>query len=138
MNKEETETKVTISPRDELIINVKRWVMIDKQLKIITEKTRELRELKHKSSSKICDYLTENPNLKNSIGITGGELCLYQKKEYSPLTFGYIEKCLGELIPNKEQVDFLVKYLKDKREIVTVDDLRLRGGRLVPQFDYVE
>lgn len=127
MNNEDQETKITITPRDELVLNVKRWVMIDKQLKMITEKTRELRELKNKSSRKICDYLSVNPNLKNSIGITGGELCLYQKKEYSPLTFGYIERCLGELIPNKEQVDFLIKYLKDKREIVTEDDIRYRG-----------
>lgn len=127
MQNEDQETKITITDRDELVLNVKRWVMIDKQLKTITEKTRELRELKMKSSRKICDYMNVNPNLKNSIGITGGELCLYQKKEYSPLTFGYIETCLGELIPNKEQVDFLIKYLKDKREIVTVDDVRLRG-----------
>lgn len=127
MQNEDQETKITITNRDELVLNVKRWVMIDKQLKTITEKTRELRELKMKSSRKICDYMNVNPNLKNSIGITGGELCLYQKKEYSPLTFGYIETCLGELIPNKEQVDFLIKYLKDKREIVTVDDVRLRG-----------
>lgn len=127
MNKEDEDTKIIPSNRDELVLNVKRWVMIDKQLKIITEKTRELRELKHKSSSKICEYISENPNLKNTIGITGGELCLYQKKEYSPLTFGYIERCLGELIPNKERVDFLIQYLKDKREIVTVHDVRYRG-----------
>jgi hypothetical protein len=120
-------TTIALSPKDELINNVKRWVMIDKQLKIVNEKTRELRQMKQTCGDGICSYLSENPNLNNVIGITGGELRIYQKKDYSPLTFGYIEKCLGELIPNKPQVDYIIKYLKEHREITTTDDIKYKA-----------
>jgi len=120
-------TAITLSPKDELINNVKRWVMIDKQMKIVNEKTRELRQMKQACGDGICSYLSEHPNLNNVIGITGGELRLYQKKEYSPLTFGYIERCLGELIPDKTQVDYIIKYLKEHREITTTDDIKYKA-----------
>lgn len=120
-------TTIALSPKDELINNVKRWVMIDKQLKIVNEKTRELRQMKQTCGDGICNYLSENPNLNNVIGITGGELRIYQKKDFSPLTFGYIEKCLGELIPNKPQVDYIIKYLKEHREITTTDDIKYKA-----------
>ena len=117
---------LTLNKKDELIQNVKRWVIIDKQLKIITEKTRELRQIKQTCGEGIRNYLSDNPHLNNVIGITDGELKVYQKKEYSPVTFGYIEKCLGELIPNKTQVDYIIKYLKEHREVTTTEDIRIK------------
>jgi len=121
---------IALSKKDELIQNVKRWVIIDKQLKIINEKTRELRQLKHTCGEGICTYLSDNPNLNNVIGITDGELRLYQKRDYSPVTFGYIEKCLGEIIPNKTQVDYIIKYLKEHREITTNDDIKFIPAKI--------
>ena len=122
---------ITITKKDELINNVKRWVIIDKQLQLINEKTRELRQMKHTCSEGICNYLSDNPTLNNTIGITGGELKVYQKKEYSPITFSYIEKCLGEIIPNKEQVDYIIKYLKEHREITITDDIKRGKPKVV-------
>ena len=121
---------IALSKKDELIQNVKRWVIIDKQLKIINEKTRELRQLKNTCGEGICTYLSDNPNLNNVIGITDGELRLYQKRDYSPVTFGYIEKCLGEIIPNKTQVDYIIKYLKEHREITTNDDIKFIPAKI--------
>ena len=115
---------LVVSPKDELIYNVKRWVAIDKQLKLIHEKTKELRQLKHSCGKGICNYLSENPNLNNVVGITGGELRVYQKKEYSPLTFTYIETCLGEIIPNPSHVEAILKYLKEHREITMSEDIK--------------
>lgn len=117
---------VTLSSRDELITNVKKWMLIEKQLKIITEKTRELRQIKNGCTVNICNYLSENPKYKSSIGVTGGELRVYQKKEYSALTFSFLEKCLGELIPEVSQVDYIINYIKEKREIIVSDDLRIK------------
>jgi hypothetical protein len=117
---------IVVSSRDELINDVKKWILIEKQLKIITEKTRELRQIKNGCTVNICNYLSENPKYKNSIGVTGGELRVYQKKEYSALTFSFLEKCLGELIHDASQVDYIINYIKEKREIIVTDDLRIK------------
>ena len=116
-------TELTKTPKDLFIDHVKRWTTIDTQQKIIHEKTKKLREMKNESGEYICKYMKEN-NIHQKIVITDGELKLYEKKEYSPLTFGYIETCLAEIIPDKSHVDFIIHHLKEKREITTSQDIR--------------
>jgi hypothetical protein len=114
-----------INPSKEILVDhVKRWVTIDSQQKIVNEKIKKLRELKNESSDYICKYISENNIQQNKIRISDGELRLYEKKEYSPLTFAYIEKCLAEIIPHKSQVDYIIDYLKEKREITLSKDIR--------------
>jgi hypothetical protein len=46
------------------------------------------------------------------------------EKDYSPLSYGYIEKKLAEIIPDKSRVEYIIKYLKDNREITVSQELR--------------
>ena len=115
---------VPISQKQEFVQNVQKWALLDVQLKKINEKTKEYRDYKHQLSESICTYLNEN-NLQNTkIEISNGEIKLYEKKEYSPLTFTYIEDCLAKLITDKSQVDFIIQYLRDNREVTTSPELR--------------
>jgi len=116
--------ETTVAPKTQFIENIKRWVLIDSQLKIVNEKTKKMREMKRDSSEQICKYVTDRNLTNNKIGISDGDLRFYEKKEYSPLTFGYIEKCLGELISDKKQVDYIIQHLKDNREITTSIDIK--------------
>jgi aldehyde:ferredoxin oxidoreductase len=119
-----SENAVIKPPKSQFIENVQKWVLIDKQLKIVNEKTKRMRELKHDLADNICKYMNEN-NMKNKkISITGGELKMYDKKDYSPLNYGYIEKCLGEIIPDKTHVEYIINYLKENREISVSQELR--------------
>jgi hypothetical protein len=110
--------------RSQFIDNVKQWVHVDSQLKIINEKTKKVRETKHMLNNEICKYMSENNLTQNKIGITDGELRIVEKKEYPPLSYGYIERTLAEIIPDKQQLDYLIQYLKDHREITTVLDIK--------------
>jgi len=110
--------------KTKFVENVQKWVYIDNQLKLINEKTRELRNQKSHLYDEIYKYMDENKLLENRIKISDGELRINEKKEYTGLTFGYLEKRLGELITDKEQVDYVIKYLKDKREIGLSHELK--------------
>jgi len=115
---------VPINPKQQFIENVKTWVLMDSQMKIINEKTKKIRESKHQLSESICEYMKESNLLENKIGITDGELRVYEKKEYSPLSYTYIEKCLAEIIHDKKQLEYIIQYLKQKREITTSLDIK--------------
>jgi hypothetical protein len=108
----------------QFVENVKKWVLCDQQLKIIKEKSDKIRDTKHVLGSAICTYMDENNLLQNEIEITDGKLKIYEKKEYSPLTFSYIEQSLAKIIPDKSHVQFIIQYLKDNREIKTTTDLK--------------
>ena len=115
---------VPINPQQQFIENVKKWVLMDSQIKMINEKTKQIRENKHHLSESICEYMKESNLLDNKIGITDGELRVYEKKEYSPLSYTYLEKCLAEIIHDKKQLDYIIQYLKQKREITTSLDIK--------------
>ena len=112
------------TPKIQFIENVQRWVLIDSQLKIVNEKTKALRNRKNDLSKDICEYMVENKLVDKKIGIKNGELRIYEKKEYSPLTFGYIEKSLADIVPDKTHRDYIIKYLKENREIKLSHDIR--------------
>ena len=83
--------------REEFISEVQKWAILDTQLKIVNEKTRKMREMKSVLTKQICNYIDTN-KLKTTIGISDGELKIYEKREYSPLSYGYIEECLKTII----------------------------------------
>jgi hypothetical protein len=113
-----------LDKRKQFIENIKQWVLLDSQLKIVNEKTRKLRETKAELSDQICEYMDKNSLLDNKIGISDGELRIFQKKEYSPLSYGYIERSLAEIIPDKKQLEYIIGFLKERREITTSLDIK--------------
>ena len=121
--KEVGEQIVTNTDREQFVQNIKNWVTFDSQLKIVNEKTKKMREIKHELTNQICQY-TNNNKIKNKITISDGELRITEKKEYSPLTFTYIQECLQKIITDNEHVEFIIKYLKENREITITSDIR--------------
>ena len=115
---------IIVNPKQDFIENVQKWVILDKQLKIIHEKTKDMRETKQHLTEEICTYI-KNKNMTNTkIEISDGELKMYDKKEYSPLTFTYLEESLGKIITDKSQVEYIIQYLKSNREIKSSVDIR--------------
>jgi len=118
------DNSIVIEPKTQFIENIQKWVILDKQLKLIHEKTKEIRENKHRLTNDICGYI-QNKNLSSTkIEISDGELKMYEKKEYSPLTFTYIEESLAKILTDKSQVDYIIQFLKQNREIKNSVDIR--------------
>ena len=113
-----------IQSKPELIEKIKNWVVMDSKLKIVNEKTKQLREMKSQLNHQICDFMNNHNLAQNKITISDGELRLHEKKEYSTITFGYIQRCLADLIKDDTQVEFIIQYLKDNREITTSSDIK--------------
>ena len=104
------------------------WITLENQLKLINEKTKKMREMRQSASERICDHISSNNQFKNKIRINIGEqnaeIRMYERKEYSPLTFTYIEECFKKIISDGEQVDYVIQFLKENREITTYYDIR--------------
>ena len=110
--------------KEEFVSNIQRWFVLDTQLKMENEKLKKLRESKNQLTSQICNYVDSKNMRETKLEISDGNLRVYDRKEYSPITFTYIETCLDKIIPNKEHVASIIKCLKENREITTVSDIR--------------
>lgn len=113
-----------LASREQFAEDIKKWVTLDTQLKVVHEKTKQMREMKSDLQSRIYDYMEKTKLLDKKIGIHDGELRFMEKKEQTTLSFGYIERCLGQILSEKEQVDYILQYLKEKRETQVVKELR--------------
>jgi len=96
--------------------NIKEWVKIDDQLKLLHQKQKELREKRGNLNYEINRYIEGN-NLNNSIiQINDGSLKYNSHKSTQPLTFRFVRECLNKCISNKESVEQLMNYIREHRE----------------------
>jgi len=110
--------------KQQFIENIQRWVTIDSQIKLINEKVKKARTIKSALMEDITTFAYDNHIENTKIEISDGELRFYEKKEYQPITFGYVEENLGKIISDKKQVEHIMNYLRENREISVCKDIR--------------
>lgn len=113
-----------VNKKAQFIENIKKWVLIDSQLKLINEKVKKAKETKQSLLDEIVEYVKENQLNNKKIEISDGELRFYEKKEYQSLSYHFLEENLGKIIKNKDQVDQIIEFLRENREISTYTDIR--------------
>jgi uncharacterized phage infection (PIP) family protein YhgE len=103
---------------------IQQWVTIDNQIKQLNEQLRELRDQKNELNETITTHV-ENSNLSNAtVKISDGRIRFVKVKDTQPLTFKYLESCLREIIKNEEQVNKILDYIKNKREVKYVSEIK--------------
>ena len=104
--------------------NIQQWVSIDNQLKIYNDKIRELREKRSGITETIMEQATDKNLAKSVIQISDGKLKITESRVPEPLTYKYLEKCLSEIIKSEDQVTQIMDYIKKKREIKVVSEIK--------------
>ena len=104
--------------------HIQQWVTIDNQMKILNDKIKELRDKKNTISEKINTHIETSQLSNATVKLTDGQLKFVKVKETQQLTFKYLETCLSEIIKNEEQVKKIVDYIKNKREIKYVSEIK--------------
>ena len=104
--------------------SIQTWVELDNELKKINDKAKDLRTRKNDLEDKIMDYVQENDMNNNFMSISDGKLKFCETKQTSPITLSFLEKCLGEIIANQQQVKQILEYIKNKREHKVVPEIK--------------
>ena len=110
--------------KEDLINNIKNWVLLDNKQKTINEEIKTIREKKNNITNDIYNYMNEKSITDKKIQISDGYLKIFEKKEYSPITFTYIENCLKRIINDSDQINYIIQYLKDNRQIKSSYDIK--------------
>ena len=110
--------------KEQFIEKVKKWVYIDSQIKLINEKMHTLREEKSALNQDICTYLETHQMKHRKINIHDGNLKMHEKKEYSPLSFKFLEEHLGKIVNDPNQLQAIMDYLKENRDVKVSHELK--------------
>ena len=109
---------------DEFTNMIKEWVTIDNELRELSLKTKSLREKKNNLNNNVINYIETN-NLDNAIiKISDGTLKFNYTNVSQPLTFKYINECLNDIINDKNQVEIIINYIKNKRNVKSIMDIK--------------
>ena len=73
--------------------------------------------MKNDLEASIMETVNNKKLLNTTLSTTDGRLRFIETKTSNPLSFTFIEKCLHEIIPNSSQVQHILRYMKEKREI---------------------
>jgi hypothetical protein len=103
---------------------IQTWVSIDNQIKTLGERMKELRDKKNTISEQINTHIENNQMSNATIKLNDGQIKFINVKETQPLTFKYLETCLSEIIKNEEQVNKIVEYIKNKRDVKYVPEIK--------------
>ena len=104
--------------------NIRNWVTIDNRIKKYQGEIKKDRAAKNQLTESILEY-AENQNMQHAvIEITDGKLKFQNNRITAPLTFHFLEDCLKECISGEEEVKQIIKYIKSKREVKYVPDIK--------------
>jgi len=103
---------------------IQNWVELDNELKKLNERSKDIRTRKNDVEDKIMTYVEDNDMNNSVVNITDGKIKFCETKQTSPLTLGFLEKCLSEVIANQGQVKQIVDYIKSKRETKMVPEIK--------------
>ena len=104
--------------------DIKKWVSLDTQLKALNDKTKEIRSERNELADNILDFADDNNLSTSTIKISDGRLKFAQTKQTAPISLGFLETCLTEIIGDEEKVDHIMNYIKDKREVKVITDIK--------------
>lgn len=104
--------------------NIKQWVSLDTQLKTLNEKTKELRNKRNDLTDNIIEFVDNNNLSTATIKISDGKLKFAQNKQTAPITLGFLEGCLNDIISDEEKVTQIMNYIKENREVKVIPDIK--------------
>ena len=84
--------------------DIKKWVSLDSQLKILNEQTREIRNERNNLADTIFDFVDEHNLSTSTIKISDGKLKFAQNKQTAPITLGFLEGCLTDYFMTKQRL----------------------------------
>ncbi len=119
-----------IRSREEFVDAIRQWVILDKQMQVVNEKSREIRGKRTAMGDRLCEFMEDQNIADKPIKVKNeGEIHCIERKKYSPLTFSYIEERLAEIIEDDDQVDYIMNYLRERREISIHLELNFHRSR---------
>ena len=94
--------------------NIKDWVKYDTLIKQHLDEINKLKQKKNYCEQFIYEQMKDKSKYP-IINITDGTLKMGMQTVYQPLSFKYIESCLGDSL-SRNDLDKLINNLREKRD----------------------
>jgi hypothetical protein len=90
-----------------------QFLQIDTKIKELNNQLRTLREKRNLLEAHIIKHNIQHSQCK-----------IIETKSVEPITFRYLEKSLGEIIPDKQQLQKVMEHLKQRRQVTLYKEIQ--------------
>jgi hypothetical protein len=104
--------------------SIKQWVNVDNKIKQLNEEAKLLRQHRNEITTNINKYVDDNDLKHATIQISDGKLKFQSIKVTQPLTLKFIKECLDDCLQNETNVEKIMNYIKERRDVKYVDDIK--------------
>lgn len=108
----------------EITEKIQQWVKLDNNIKLTNKRLQESRKEKNEIGQEINDIVYKNNWQHAEIEISDGKLRFNEVKVTSPLTFGFLKECLSHFIEDEKQLNTIITYIKEQRQIKYNKDIK--------------
>ena len=114
------------STKDELVGNIKEWVSIDKEIKVLQSEIKQRKDRKKQLTSTLVSIMKTNDI--DCFDINNGKILYTTNKSRSPLNKKHLIDCLTEHFADSSQetVQELTKFILESREVKFTDKIQYR------------
>ncbi len=103
---------------------IQEWIDLDEQVKMYNDKLKQLREKRNIIEEKVTAMANTNKLLNTSFKFKNNNLKIVNSKVVQPLSLKFLEKSLGNIIQNGDQVKRIVNYIRNNREIKIIQEIK--------------
>jgi hypothetical protein len=112
------------SAKEKLVTNVKEWLVIEKEIKILQTQMKELKKRKTGLSGVLVEIMKNNEI--DCFDITGGKIMYTQNRVKGTLNKKHLMTCLDKYFEDNPDIntDNISKFILDNREVKTTEIIR--------------
>jgi|TARA_B110000114_G_scaffold179833_1_gene214773 hypothetical protein len=109
---------------DDFQENIKRWVIMDNEIKNMTDTLKNMKNQRSEISDTIMDYVETEKLNSTTININNGSLKFGTSRQNTSLTMTYVKSCLEKCIPEEDDVTAIMDVIKNSREVKISNEIK--------------
>jgi len=95
--------------------NIQNWIIYDNKIKQLNGELNQLRNSRKDLGTSILQHVTTERLDNATVNISDGNLRFINTKNYTPLTYKYLQTCLMDYFKNDKIVSEFILYMKENR-----------------------
>ena len=95
--------------------NIKKWVKLDNNYKILYNQLKDIREEKNNISNNLFEYFTRNNVKPPNINISDGKISFIELNNPNTISYKFLEDCFNDFFKDTDNSKELLEFIKSKR-----------------------
>ena len=113
-----------MTTKDELVDNIKNWIKVDNEMKLLQQELKQRRELKKQLTESLVETMKTNDI--DCFDMSDGKIVYTKNKVRAPLNKKHLLECLEKYFSEVPSIDSgeITEFIMDNREVKFKDNIR--------------